>query len=93
MPTQSNDEDANGAEDEDMLSLYEAPPIIGLSFLPIDVDEEEEVPDTPGQTHMPTLPPLSDPRRSPIRHGEAKKPGTKYDDSQSTLSDDKTAGT
>jgi hypothetical protein len=50
MPTQRNDEEAKGDDDEDMIYLSEAEPLIGSSFLPIDVDEEEEVPGTPDQT-------------------------------------------
>jgi hypothetical protein len=76
-------------------SLSEPEPSIGSSFLLTDVDEgeeEEEVPDTPGQTQMPTLPPLPEPRRSPRHHGEANKPVTKDADSQSTLSDARTVG-
>jgi hypothetical protein len=51
------------------------------------------VPGTPGQTQMPTLSPLPEPRRSPRHHGEAKMLGTKDVDSQSTLSDANTVGT
>jgi hypothetical protein len=76
-------------------SLSEAEPIIGSSCLPTAVDEEEDMPVTSGQTQMPTLPPLTEPRRSPRRHGDAKEPG--MDDvsasSQSTLSYANTAGT
>jgi hypothetical protein len=107
MPTQNNDEDneskgkckAKANYDKDMHSLSGVEQSLGSLFLPTDVDdgeEEEEVHVTPGQTHMPTLSPLTEPGRLTRCHGESKKPGT-HDDvsasSQSTLSDDETVGT